>query len=343
MKRYIRFFLLFLLLAQSLCLAKIAVPVSLSEIIPKKPAIPPASWFIFIGDYAGTGLDFTIREDNGRLQLLYRGIAYPLEIRSEDTCEISTANPLGERSLVFSDVREAAAHTCTLGKVSCRRIICVPRVTPARPIEELRKQALKAHPPVEKGDFFASDLVEVTALDPSIRLDIRYATSNNFMGTPMYEEARAFLQRPAAEALVRVSGRLRQYGYGLMIYDAYRPWYVTKMFWDATPDAKKDFVANPALGSVHNRGAAVDLVLYELNTGIAVDAGGEYDEFGERSYPDYKGGTARQRWYREVLRCAMGEEGFTVYPYEWWHFNYRDYARYPIMNAPFDRTGSGRE
>ncbi len=163
------------------------------------------------------------------------------------------------------------------------------------------------------------------------------------MGTPMYEEARAFLQKPVAEALVQVSGRLRQYGYGLMIYDAYRPWYVTRMFWDATPDAKKDFVANPALGSVHNRGAAVDLILYELGTGIAVDAGGEYDEFGERSCPDYRGGTSRQRWYREVLRCAMGEEGFTVYPCEWWHFNYRDYGKYPIMNVPFDRIGAGRE
>ena len=95
-------------------------------------------------------------------------------------------------------------------------------------------------------------------------------------------------------------------------------------------------MANPANGSVHNRGGAVDLTLYELATGKPVDAGGEYDEFGDRSYPDYMGGTALQRWYREVLSCAMGEEGFTVYPCEWWHFNYKDYARYPIMNVSFD-------
>jgi D-alanyl-D-alanine dipeptidase len=116
-----------------------------------------------------------------------------------------------------------------------------------------------SEPPKESGDFRGPDLVELTKLDPTIKLDIRYATTNNLFGTVFYTEPRAFLQRPAAEALVRVNRQVRRMGYELLVHDAYRPWYVTKVFWDATPAEKKLFVADPAKGSRHNRGAAVDL------------------------------------------------------------------------------------
>ena len=86
-----------------------------------------------------------------------------------------------------------------------------------------------------KREYFREpDLVELVKLDPTIRLDVRYATANNFLGTPVYTQARAFLQRPAAEALVRAHQALRARGYGLIVHDGYRPWYVTKIFWDAT-------------------------------------------------------------------------------------------------------------
>src|SRR5438132_6233823 len=112
-------------------------------------------------------------------------------------------------------------------------------------------------PPQEAGPFRPSDLVELVKLDPTIKLDIRYATKNNFLGRPVYKQARAFLQRPAAEALVRVNQALRKQGYGLIIHDGYQPWYVTKIFWDATPEDKKIFVADPSKGSRRNRGCAV--------------------------------------------------------------------------------------
>ncbi len=102
---------------------------------------------------------------------------------------------------------------------------------PQRPVEELRVEALRATPPVEVGEFRHPDLVELVKLDPTIKLDIRYATTQNFLSTPMYSQARAFMQRPAAEALVSVNQKLHAEGYGLLIHDAYRPWYVTKMFW----------------------------------------------------------------------------------------------------------------
>ena len=123
----------------------------------------------------------------------------------------------------------------------------------------------------------------------------------------------------------------------MLIHDAYRPWYVTKVFWDATPEDKKLFVADPSKGSRHNRGAAVDLTLYDLNTGKPVEMVGTYDETTDRSYPDYPGGTSLQRWHRDLLRAAMEAEGFTVYEAEWWHFDYKDWRQYPIGNIVFDK------
>jgi D-alanyl-D-alanine dipeptidase len=113
------------------------------------------------------------------------------------------------------------------------------------------------------------------------------------------------------------------------------------MFWDATPDDKKVFVADPAHGSRHNRGCAVDLTLYDLRTGKPVSMTGGYDEMTDRSYADYPGGTSLQRWHRALLRRAMEMQGFTVYDAEWWHFDYEDWRSYPIGNVPFDRIGVG--
>jgi D-alanyl-D-alanine dipeptidase len=215
------------------------------------------------------------------------------------------------------------------------------RIQPVRPVAELRAEALAAKPPVEAGSFRKSDLVDVATLDRRIKLDIRYATANNFLSTPVYSSARAFLQRPAAEALLRAQRALLKRGYGLLIFDAYRPWYVTKIFWDATPPDKHEFVADPAQGSRHNRGCAVDLSIYDLKTGREVEMTGVYDEMSERSYPSYAGGSAAQRSLRDLLRQEMEKQGFTVFPSEWWHFDYRDWKEYGIQNLPFEEI-SGR-
>jgi len=210
------------------------------------------------------------------------------------------------------------------------------RITPVRPVAELRSEALAADPPEEHGDFRKSDLVDLAKLDPRIKLEIRYATTDNFLSTPVYTSARAFLQRPAADAMLRAHRELMKQGYGLLIFDAYRPWYVTKIFWDATPPDKHEFVADPSQGSRHNRGCAVDLTLYDLKTGKEVEMTGGYDEMSQRSYPTYTGGTPEQRARRDLLRHAMEQQGFTVYESEWWHFDYQDWQRYRIGNIPFD-------
>ncbi len=190
-------------------------------------------------------------------------------------------------------------------------------------------------PPHENGNFKESDLVELIKFDSTFKLDIRYASNNNFVGKPVYTEARAFLQRPAALALVEVNNELKPLGFGLMIFDGYRPWSVTKTFWDMTPEEDKKFVANPKDGSRHNRGCAIDLSLFEISSGKEVDMTSEYDEMSERSYPDYKGGTDEQRKMRDLLRTKMEAFGFNVYEYEWWHYDYSDWKSYRIQNVKF--------
>jgi zinc D-Ala-D-Ala dipeptidase len=190
-------------------------------------------------------------------------------------------------------------------------------------------------PPHEKGDFRETDLIELIKLDNTLKLDIRYATNNNLAGKPVYTEARAFMQKPAALALVKANEQLRQLGYGLLIFDGYRPWDVTKLFWDITSKENRIFVADPKKGSKHNRGCAVDLSLYDLATGKEIEMTGVYDEMSERSYPNYTGGTDQQRKMRDLLRSKMEANGFSVYDYEWWHFDYKDWPKYRITNVPF--------
>ena len=193
-------------------------------------------------------------------------------------------------------------------------------------------------PPKEKNKREA-DLVELTKLSKTIKLDIRYATADNFVGRAVYPEARAFLQRPAAEALVRVHKMLKKEGLGVLIFDGYRPWTITKLFWDVVPEDKRKYVANPAKGSKHNRGCAVDMSIYDLKTGKLIAMPSGFDEFTERASPDYKGGTDEERANRDKLRRMMEAEGFTVNSNEWWHFDYKDWQEYAIYDIAFSEIG----
>jgi D-alanyl-D-alanine dipeptidase len=197
--------------------------------------------------------------------------------------------------------------------------------------------ACGANPPVEAGQFRTPELVDVQTLEPGIRLDIRYAGPNNFTGRPLCPDSRALLQRPAAQALARAHRDLSAEGYGILVYDAYRPWSVTRALWEAaTPEQRQaGFVADPAKGSKHNRGCAVDVGLYRLDSGRLVPMPSGYDEFSGRAHPDYRGGTADARRARDLLRKAMEVQGFQVSRVEWWHYDYRDWRAYPILDLSF--------
>ena len=319
-----------------------------------KPASAPARWRKLIGEY-GSGDDAVIvLEKDGRLCTLFnRTDLNVLEEVSKGVFKVSgNAAREGWRvsfkrdrtgRLAYIEIRINMAPSTGLEAYPRRPIEPESgnqlRVKPVRPVPELMKEALAAQPPPENGVFLKTDLVELRKLDATIRLEVRYATTNNFLGTKFYTQARAFMQRPAAEALVRAHRNLKRQGYGLLIHDAYRPWYVTKVFWDAVPEDKKLFVADPSRGSRHNRGCAVDLTLYHLKTGRPVEMVATYDETTDRAHSDYPGGTSLQRWHRDLLRKAMEAEGFTVYAPEWWHFDYKDWQKYRIGNVRFEQIG----
>ena len=321
------------------------------------PPPPPPHWRGLIGEYGWDHNVLYILEREGRLHALIEWFfLYPLTEISRDVYAFPDRGLYhGERLVFTRGTGEDEAGRDTPGGTAPDRATSVVaasvlfprrdvgteaggtfRIDPVRPVAELRTEALAASPPPEPGPFRDSELVEVATLDPGIRLDVRYATTNNFMSSVFYDEPRVFLQRPAAEAVVRVHRALAEHGFGLLLHDGYRPWYVTKMFFDATPQSQKIFVANPANGSRHNRGSAIDLTLYDLATGEPVDMVGGFDEFSPRSFANYPGGTSRQRWLRELLRRAMEAEGFTVYEAEWWHFDHEDWREYAIQNATFD-------
>ncbi len=301
------------------------------------PPAASAAQRALIGDYGEEGAALIVLESGGHLWLRRGQGNLPLAPTEHPDRFDSPAG-----SVRFERDAAGRALALTLDDKSHARIARGPedgssfRIEAQLPVDALRSAALAAHPPLEQGDFRPAELVELSKLDPSIRLDVRYASDNNFLGLPVYAQARAFLQRPAAEALLRAGRRLAGRGYGLMVFDGYRPWYVTRMFWDATPPAQRIYVADPARGSRHNRGCAVDLSLYELASGLPVEMTGGYDEMTPRSFPDYPGGSARQRWHRDLLREAMEAEGFSVYETEWWHFDYFDWPRYRIGTQRFE-------
>jgi D-alanyl-D-alanine dipeptidase len=334
-----------LLVYSLLCLGLTAPPArAQSSLLPgPKPSGIPPEWKDFIGDYGPESDTFFVLERNGDL-LLQRKSGVESKLDQQDPNSFSVSSPIIPRTSYPPLRRDSGgAVTLQVGAMAWLRRDYVAqsdqvfKIRPLHPIEELRKAALLDAPPHEEGALRKHELVELVILDPSIHLDIRYATSNDFLGTPVYSQARAFLERPAADALLRVQKKLAPLGYGLLVHDAYRPWYVTKIFWDATPPEGKIFVADPAQGSRHNRGCAVDLTLYDLSTGKPIEMPGTYDEMSPRSSPGYPGSTSLQRWHRDLLRRAMESEGFSVYESEWWHFDYKDWKQYPILNLPFEK------
>ena len=308
-----------------------------------KPAPPAPDIVGLIGDYGWDHEIIRAFERDGSLFVRIEWIEYDRMARvTADTWKFPAVSPFypGEQLQFSRDASGRGMSVALNGIVFPRRNIIID--PPAGKLSEkdrtlLRQRALGASPPIETGAHRAADLVSIPSMDSSIRLDVRYATNQNLLGFPLYSRSAAYLQRPAAEALARANQRLHAQGFGIVVFDAYRPWFVTKMFWDGTPAAAHLFVADPSEGSRHNRGEAVDISLVDLATGHEVTMTGGYDELSPRSYPLYEGGTSEQRWRRDVLRAALESERFSVYPYEWWHFDFADWKSYGLLNTDMGR------
>lgn len=178
-------------------------------------------------------------------------------------------------------------------------------------------------------------LVEIKKEIPSILLDIKYATKDNFMQQVMYNEAKAFARKPVVEQLKKIQAYLKPKGYGLKIFDAYRPYEITVAFWEKASD--KNFVANPAKGSKHNRGCAVDLTLVDLKTGKDVPMPTPYDSFEEAAAPHYQKLPKAVIKNRDFLIATMHAHGFKVINNEWWHFDFNSWQDYDLMDIPFKK------
>jgi D-alanyl-D-alanine dipeptidase/CubicO group peptidase (beta-lactamase class C family) len=263
-----------------------------------------------------------------------------LEHVAKDVYRFPTEGPYAREEVRFiRDERGVGAALSLSGLVLSRRDFGAEIEARSRAngrfVPELLAGARKMSPPPQPVGLRKPHLVEVDKVDPSTKLDVRYATGDNFMGHAFYDSSRFFLQKPAADALLRAHRKLAAGGLGIALIDGYRPWYVTRMFWDAVPPESRAFVADPSQGSRHNRGCAADVTLFDLASGKIVDMPGRYDEPSSRSSPLYLGGTSLQRWRRDLLKRAMEAEGYDVYTNEWWHFDYGEWRKYPVMNIDF--------
>jgi D-alanyl-D-alanine dipeptidase len=180
-----------------------------------------------------------------------------------------------------------------------------------------------------------NELIELKKAIPSIVLDIRYATKNNFMKQVMYQQPRAFARKPVVQQLKVIQAELAKKGYGLKIFDAYRPYAITIAFYEKASD--KNFVANPAKGSKHNRGCAVDLTIIDLKTGREVPMPTPYDSFEPAAAPHYNELPAEIIKNRDFLIATMHAHGFKVIYNEWWHFDFNGWQNYDLMDIPFQK------
>lgn len=180
----------------------------------------------------------------------------------------------------------------------------------------------------------ASALVDLESCLPGIRLDVRYASAANVVGEPLYPRAQAWLRRPAAAALAAVQADCAERGLGLVVYDAYRPYRVTIRLWEAVGDAR--YVADPRVGSRHNRGCAVDLSLVDLTSGRPLAMPTDYDDFSVRAHQGHADLPPEAIANRELLKSLMERHGFSAFATEWWHFDFAGWERFDLLDLDFD-------
>ena len=181
----------------------------------------------------------------------------------------------------------------------------------------------------------SNELVNLQKVIPDIKLDIRYATKNNFLGEQIYKSAFAFLRLPAALSLKKVQKELKKLGLGIKVFDAYRPYSATVKFYNTVKDTV--YVASARTGSRHNRGCAIDLTLIYLKTGKALDMPTGFDSFSEKAHSDYLNLPANEIKNRDLLIGVMAKHGFNNYSGEWWHYDFKNWEKFDLMDISFEQ------
>ena len=309
-----------------------------------------------LGFYYGNGENILIRENNGRLELLYRTAQedrsfaaanfYPLSKVHFDSYTLQESGPMSntEAGVRFERDTDGYGISCRVGgNTYSRYFLGTTQGERAKPfrLEErsaedwtkLREEAAKAAVPAALAAGEQAHLVDAATV-AGVKVNSVYAGSDNLFGAPLYTTSKLFVSKEAAAALGKVQQRLAPYGYGLVLWDAYRPWSVSKLANLALPEGKKDMLEDPEVkGSVHNTGNAVDVGLYSLDSGEELDMGCGFDEPSLRQYASYAGGTSRERYLRSLLREEMELQGFKGIEMEWWHFEYGDCSKFAHLNV----------
>lgn len=179
-------------------------------------------------------------------------------------------------------------------------------------------------------------LVDIQSINPNIKLEMRYATTNNFFNRKLYPVPRCLLRKEVAQKLSKVQEDFEEMGLGLKVFDCYRPWSVTRQMWEILPDSR--YVANPERGSRHNRGAAVDLTLVDFRTGRELEMPTDFDDFTNKAARDYGGNAPQVRRNSNLLESKMKKYGFEPLMSEWWHFDAVGWQKFSLLDVQLDRV-----
>ena len=315
-----------------------------------EPEEMPKDEAALIGFYQAGTESLAVREQQGNLQLLYRYLPKDKDFTKSNlftlvknhydnyTLRETGPNTDTESTIRFDRDKNGQGISLVIGKNSYTRRFTAGengkpvRVTPAKSMAEFHQEAAQAAPPDKAYDKVA-DLVEVSSVVPGIHYDLRYTTDNNLFGTPLVESKQGLLDRSAAQALARVQNRLKDYGYGLVLWEGYRSWADFKTATLALGEQHTDMLPSAEEGFSHNTGRSVDVSLYDLETGEEASMPSDFDEPSPAQYAHFAGGTEKQRALRDLLIREMTLEGFTASDMEWWHFDYDVDSAYKILNV----------
>lgn len=316
-----------------------------------EPKDCPKDLKYILGMYYGNGEMFLLRENNGEVELVYRfgqndytfagSNVYPLYKEHFDSYTINESGPLNhlDAAVRIERSREGYGVSCSVGgNRYSRRFFAGENGRPFRfaPVSDwqaLKTAADAAVMPAQLGTGQQAQLVDLAQAVSGLKFDLRYAQADNCFGQALTDDQRAFLDADAAQALAQAQQYLKPYGYGILVWEAYRPWSVSKLAYDALPADKKSMLPAPEVGFSHNTGRSIDVSLYLLANGENAGMISGFDEPSVRQYASFAGGTTLERYRRDLLRSAMQMAGFTASETEWWHFDYGDIKGFAHLNV----------
>ena len=325
---------------------------SLTPVSFAAKAVPKDVSFL-LGMYYGNASVFLLREEKGILQIVYlsdknnrdfsMGNVFPLKKVRFDSYTLNEEGPLlsAEAPVHFERDAEGNGIVCKIGGKRFARNFFpgegnkVFRLEANADYLSLKEAAPKAAMPAKLQQGQAAKLVRIRSVIPNVKFDLRYAGEDNIFGVSLYNTSEAFAEAETVAALKKAADRLAAQGYGLIVWEGYRPWYVSKLASDLLPKDKKDMLPGPDKGEDRNTGRTVDVSLYNLANGEAVQMISDFDEVSVRQFPAFAGGTERQRSLRDMLAGVMKECGFTKGKEEWWHFTLGNTAGWQHLNIPY--------